>query len=346
MVRTAIVGCGRFAENGHLRHYLTLGERVQLVGFVDLDESRARAFQEKAGTGEVYTDISQLPDSDCLDYVDVCVPHPYHLPVGLALINAGHNVLVEKPMALSTQECDALLRAARHKRAKLGVGMHMRYSAAWIAARDFVRSGRAGRPLYANGLFHSNIEQFHSGGGAREPWRAAPEAGGGAMMDLGIYLADIFAWIFGDPLKVQAMRVPNSPSDPAGGHRGSEMSVLVMAEMPAGVIASIQTTWDFPQVRLPSQFRMGGVCAQIICEDGVLLTPDPVQDYPVTFYARGKETPERIALPTVEPELTQVVDAMERGDDFPLSGREGRRAVAFAEAALDAIEQGIGIRPR
>jgi len=345
VVKIAIVGCGRFAERHHLRQYSSLADRVQLVAFVDPDQDRTRMFRKAAGSGQAYHDVSELPNPDQIDYVDVCVPHRFHLPVGLALLEAGHNVLLEKPMAPSTAECDELIGAADANRLRLGVGMHTRFHPSWAAVREFIQSGKAGRPLCASGAFNSNLASFHEGGGAVSPWRSSTEGGGGAVLDLGIYLADIFLWTFGDPVLVQAMRVANSPSDPPGGRRGSEMTGVVTAELEAGVIVSFQATWDHPKVKLPPGANGGGMSCTIVCEGGVLLAPDQAQEHPAVFYPSGQKAPVLLEMPEIKPELSQVVSSVENGEEFPVTGREGRRSVAFVEAALDSIATRTGVVP-
>jgi len=345
MIRVAIVGCGRFAERYHLRQYGELGDRVQLVAFVDPDADRAHLLQTRAGTGKTYRDIKGLPGPDQVDYVDVCVPHRFHLPVGLSLLEAGHNVLLEKPMALSTDECDQLIGAAERKGLRLGVGMHTRFSSSWAAVREFIRAGRGGTPLFASAAFNSSLASFHEGGGAATLWRSSADGGGGALIDLGIYPADFFVWSFGDPVVVQAMRLRNSPSDPAGGERGSEMTGFVTAELEGGVIVSIQATWDYPEVKLPPAVGVGGISCRIVFEGGVLLAPDRVQGHPAVFYPAKGDGPVLLEMPEIEPELSQVVSSVEKGREFPVTGLEGRRSVAFIEAALDSITTGRGVVP-
>lgn len=346
MVKIALVGCGSFAQKQHLRQYSALEDRVELVAFVDPDSERASEFRKRVGTGEVCRDISELPGPDGLDYVDVCVPHRFHLPIGLSLLKAGHNVLLEKPMALSTDECDQLIGAADHNHVRLGVGMHTRFNSSWVAVREFVRSGKSGVPLFASAAFNSSLASFHKGGGAATPWRGSAEGGGGALVDLGIYAADFFAWTFGDPLRVQAMRLAKSPSDPAGGQRGSEMTGFITAELKGGVVVSIQATWDYPEAKLPPALDDKGFSCRIVCERGVLLVADHTQGGRPAFYSTESDEPIPLEMPDVEPELSQVVSSAEKRDEFPVSGREGRRSVAFIEAALDSIASGRAVTPR
>ena len=165
-------------------------------------------------------------------------------------------------------------------------------------------------------------------------------------MDLGIYPADFFIWTFGEPVLVQGMRMPDSPSDPDGGRRGSEMTGFVTAEMTGGVVVSIGATWDYPQMKLPPGINDMGLSCRIVCEGGVVVTPDNIQGRPAVFYPAKGRAPVFLDMPKVEPELSQVVSSAERRGEFPVTGREGRRSVAFIQAALDSIATGRAINPR
>ena len=117
---------------------------MALVGFVDLDESRAVAFQKQAGQGQIYSDITSLPGPDQLDYADVCVQHAFHLPIALALIEAGHHVLVEKPMAMNLGEARQMLDACQTSGAKLTISHQRYYNAQYVQARSLIAKGAIG----------------------------------------------------------------------------------------------------------------------------------------------------------------------------------------------------------
>jgi len=109
-VRVGIVGCGKNSDN-HLRvHSSTDG--VRLVAVCDTDLAKAREKARKYGAEHALADYHRMLDFD-LDLVDIVTPTPTHAELSQLALEAGHNVLVEKPMAVSSKECLAMIDAAR-----------------------------------------------------------------------------------------------------------------------------------------------------------------------------------------------------------------------------------------
>src|SRR5262249_29155537 len=123
-VRIAILGCGAVTELGHLPAFATLSSaRVTLL--VDTNEERrsrlAKAFNVDHTAGDVH---------GCYDLFDaavVALPHVLHAPASISLLTQGKSVLVEKPMALTTIECAAMMQAAKRTGAVLAVGLMRRF---------------------------------------------------------------------------------------------------------------------------------------------------------------------------------------------------------------------------
>jgi len=109
-VRVGIVGCGRNSDN-HLRVYSNT-HGVRLVAVCDRNSSKAREKASKYGAEQALTDYDSMLDLD-LDLVDIVTPTPTHAKLTQLALEAGHNVLVEKPMAVSSKECLAMIDAAR-----------------------------------------------------------------------------------------------------------------------------------------------------------------------------------------------------------------------------------------
>jgi len=109
-IRVGLVGCGRNSEN-HLRAYaLTPG--VRLVAVCDLEKAKAEEKARKFGAERVYTSYEAMLALD-LDFVDIVTPTPTHSSLAVRALESGHNVLVEKPMALTSRECFDMITAAR-----------------------------------------------------------------------------------------------------------------------------------------------------------------------------------------------------------------------------------------
>src|SRR5216684_34387 len=137
-IRVAVVGAGEFGRN-HARVYREM-ESVELVGVLDQNAARAEAIAQEFGT-RAFKDIEELRGA--VDAASVAVPTVAHAEVGCRLMAMGIDVLVEKPMAASLAEADALLEAARRHLRILQVGHVERFNPAVIAVEPILK-----RPLF------------------------------------------------------------------------------------------------------------------------------------------------------------------------------------------------------
>jgi predicted dehydrogenase len=136
-LRVGLVGCGLNSEN-HLRVY-SKTHGMRLVAVCDETLSKARAKAQNYGADHALSDYGSLLRLD-LDLVDIVTPTPSHAELSCMALETGHNVLVEKPMALTSHECQAMIDAARSGRT-LCVGHNKLFFNAVIQARSAVDSG-------------------------------------------------------------------------------------------------------------------------------------------------------------------------------------------------------------
>jgi predicted dehydrogenase len=138
-IRVAVVGAGEFGRN-HVRVWSGL-EGAELAGILDTDAGRAERVAAEFGT-RVFRGIESLAD-ESVEAVSLAVPTQEHARIGCQLLDAGFDVLVEKPIAASLCEADELIAAARRNRRILQVGHVERFNAAINAARKIVS-----RPMF------------------------------------------------------------------------------------------------------------------------------------------------------------------------------------------------------
>ena len=131
-IRVAVVGVGEFGRN-HVRVWKEL-EGAELVGVVDANLERARAIAAEFST-QVLADLDALA-AQKVDAVSLAVPTKQHAPIGCRLLEAGHDVLVEKPMAASLDEADQLIASATRAKRILQVGHVERFNPAVDAAKS------------------------------------------------------------------------------------------------------------------------------------------------------------------------------------------------------------------
>ncbi len=194
MKRVGIIGCGRIAEQGHVPGYVELADRITVAAAADPAAARRDLVGERLGVPQAarYADYADLLARDDLDYVDICLPHHLHHAATIAAARAGHNILLEKPLA--AREDEALEMIAAVEQAGVTFSLIHNYARQAVPGRvlELVHAGAIGTPYLVR---FEGLGSYHYEGTADyDPgWRAkAARGGGGALLDNGyhsIYLA-------------------------------------------------------------------------------------------------------------------------------------------------------------
>jgi predicted dehydrogenase len=168
---------------------------VRVVGVWSRDAGKAAALAAEVGA-RPYPAAEALIADPTIEAVSVTLPTHLHAATTIAALEAGKHVLVEKPMALTLAECDAMIAAAQPGRV-LMVAHVLRFWPEYMAVYSYVKSGALGRPLSATAF-------RLLGQSAPEGWFADPAQSGGAVLDLHIHDLDALNWFFGMPRTVYA----------------------------------------------------------------------------------------------------------------------------------------------
>ena len=143
-LKIGIVGCGLVAKERHIPGFMRVKNKVILQAACDRNESLAQDLAKKYSMPGVYSDISEMLSKEDLDIVDICVPQQIHAPLAIQALEHGCHVLVEKPMALKTSECDQMLEASHKNGAKLCIIHNVLFHSPFLKARDLVARGAIG----------------------------------------------------------------------------------------------------------------------------------------------------------------------------------------------------------
>jgi predicted dehydrogenase len=190
-MRIAILGCGAVTARSHLPALACIQD-AQVKVLVDINEGRAKELASVFGIPHAVTDYRNVINE--FEAAIIALPHYLHAPAGIELLGAGKHILMEKPMALNTAECDALLAAAGHGKATLGIGLVRRYLNAHRFVQQALHDGLLGE-----------IRSFEIQEGCVYGWPVASDfffrrdtAGGGVLMDTGAHAVDSLLWWLGD----------------------------------------------------------------------------------------------------------------------------------------------------
>ena len=204
-VKVAIIGFGGIAR-AHYAGYEVLkkeGAPVRLVALCDINEKQFEAKLNinidtgNGGTYEgihTYTDVNELIEKEDFDMADICLPSFLHKQYAVKLLKAGKHVLSEKPMALSVEQCEEMLKAAEESGKRFMVGQCLRFNSAYSYLKDCVVDGRFGK---AKHLFMERLSAQPRWG--FEHWFESTERSGGCILDMHIHDVDMARYLCGEP---------------------------------------------------------------------------------------------------------------------------------------------------
>lgn len=233
-LKVGIVGGGAIAQVAHLP-VLKKMRGVDVQAICDTDQPKARALADRFGVKDAFDDIEELLRYEALDAVVICSPTHLHESHILAALSANLHVLVEKPLAMSATSAQRIIRLVEKYDRVLMVGVNHRYRPDVQIVRSFVQSGELGNIESVRGSWH-----VFRPGRAQLGWRQRrDQAGGGAMLDLGLSILDLGLWLGGSstPTRVSASL------DPAGRERSVEQSGSAFVVCDNGMSIFVDVTW-------------------------------------------------------------------------------------------------------
>jgi len=233
-LRLAVVGAGAIAQVAHLP-VLSKMRGARLVALCDNDRAKARALADRFSVPDVFTDIEDLFSYDEIDAAVIATPNHLHEPHVLEAIAAGIDVLVERPLSLTSRGVERILAAADEAKRKVLVGNNHRFRSDVQALDRFLRGGELGTLSgVRSGSYHAR--------GHIEGWRLRrAEAGGGAFFDSGFALLDLAFFLadFPPPRRVWAHMQPPRAANSV------EESALVTVECANGMAFTFDISWAY-----------------------------------------------------------------------------------------------------
>lgn len=232
-LRLGIVGTGAVAQLVHLPICANRND-VDVVAVADTDVEKARALADRFEVPRVLP-TDRLLEDDEVDALVICTPNHLHEAEAMAALQAGKHVLVERPLALTAEGCERVVEAARSAGRTLEVGMSHRFRPDVSALRSFVAGGELGE-IHAGRVAWMNRHVPLR----RTTWRQRPEeAGGGALMDLGVQALDLLFWIMGGPRIERVSAVVTGTGD------GIEDGASVLMRSADGAALTLEVSWSY-----------------------------------------------------------------------------------------------------
>lgn len=196
-LRIGIIGTGGIS-NCHMAGYKALPDTVEVVAVCDINESKVKTYAEKYGVSAWYTDFNEMLAKENLDCVSVTTWNSAHMPATVAALNAGVNVICEKPMAMNAEEAELMLDVAKKNRKVLQIGFVRRFGDDALAAKKYIDAGVIGDIYYGKA-------QYLRRRGCPGGWFGDKAySGGGPLIDLGVHVMDLVRYLGGCPKPVSA----------------------------------------------------------------------------------------------------------------------------------------------
>ena len=324
-LRAGVVGAG-FIGSLHARALMEHDD-VELVGICGRTAPKTEALAARCST-QAYLSVADFLDRARPDLVTVCTGNDEHVEPTTQALESGAHVLVEKPIAFHVEEARALVNVAERRGLRLGVDFNHRFSEAYRRALEFRDQGALGELAFVDIKFAGALYKD-----LNDPYCMLVESQGHAF--------DLMRLFGGEVAQVSAFL-----SDPR--RIGVYTSAAISVQFENGSVGSLVGSWDSSYTHPAAQFlEASGTSGRLQVEnvvDAVRLyrhdEPAFVQWRPGLF-----DTAARDFWRTVDVHVGRFVDAVAAGDDPPVTGVDGVRALELTYAAIRSFEEGRPIKP-
>ncbi len=305
---------------------------ADLVAVASRSPDLVAAFAARHGVARMYATAAELASDPDVDAVYIATEVDRHAADVLAVARAGKDVLVEKPIARTAAEGQAMVDGCTRAGVRLGTCFYQRYNARHRRIRDLLADGAVGR-VAAIQVSFSGRSPARAGAWRQDPGRS----GGGPLIDTGSHAVDLLRWLFGEVDAVTAL--VGTVVEPYA----VEDTAFALLRMRSGVMASLATHWstaDSSDART-SSITIGGT-------DGTIVSW-PLHDK----FSRGTlllartAGEEEIHVPEASTHVSMLDDfaaARAVGHPFPISGEDGVAAQRIVDAVYESARAGRTVR--
>lgn len=332
----ALVGLGMGGET-HARELGALPDAA-LVSVYGRDPAKAEAFAARFGAPRWVSDFRRVLDDSEVDVVSVLTPNGLHRDFAIAAAEAGKHVIVEKPLEITLERADDIIRACRRRGVTLSVVLQMRFGDAARKVKQAVDAGLFGRMVLGDVY---DKEYRTPGYYANDAWRGTREQeGGGALMTQSIHAVDLLQWIMGP---VRSVFARTRTAVHAIAVEDLAVASVTFASGAVGVIES--ATCAYPGLKARVEVHGEHGAAIFNGEHDELMfwerrgSEERVDAAP-GFQLRDVSDPRLLPEVRHRRQLRDVVDAIRTGRDPLVTGEEARKSLAIVRAIYESAEAG------
>ncbi len=339
MLKVALVGCGRIAK----RHADLLGNKqipgAELVAVCDIVEDRAASVAEQFNVPG-FIDMHRMMRDVDIDIVAVLTESGHHAKHVKELAPYGKHIIVEKPMALTLDDADAMIRACERARIKLFVVKQNRFNVPVVKLREALERGRFGKLVMGTVRVRWCRPQAYYD---QDAWRGTWALDGGVLTNQASHHVDLLEWMMGEVDSVVAM------SSTALAHIEAEDTAVVILHFRNGALGCIEATTAVRPSDLEGSISILGEKGSVeiggfaVNEMKVwrFVEPEPDDDAVMDKYS--------VNPPTVygfghQAYYCHVVDCIANHKQHLVDGLEGRKSLELINAIYESIETGREVK--
>lgn len=341
MKNIGIIGCGKIAQVRHIPE-LAANPDARIIGYYNPTQSRAEQMAAQYG-GKVYPTLADLLADPEIDAVVMSLANQAHAEVTIQALKAGKDVLCEKPMATTIEECEAMVAAAEEAGKVLMIAQNQRLAKAHEKAKQLIEEGAIGKVLTFRTTFgHGGPETWSINPGKGTWFFNKEKAAMGAMADLGIHKTDLIQYLLGEQVvKVSAEITTLDKTGENGELIEVDDNAICIFTMESGIIGTMTASWTYYGAEDNSTILYGtkgimriydnpAYAIQLIAADGTCTNMDVEQ-----IQTNDNQT---------KSGMTDLfVETLEKNLEVAISGKEVLAAMRAIFAAIKSSEQGCAV---
>ncbi len=341
-LKYALIGCGRISPN-HIA--AALENNLNIAAISDIDESKMdksiNNFRLSKNVAK-YTDYKEMLSIEKPDLVAICTESGKHGPIALDCLDAGCNLVIEKPIALSLEQADQIIAKAKEKNLKVSACHQNRFNKSIQKIRESIEKNRFGRLLYGTAHIRWNRGEDYY---LQAPWRGTWEQDGGALMNQCIHNIDLLRWMMGSDI----IEVVGMTDKLVHGYIDAEDLGLALVRFANGSYGVIEGTTDVYPNNLEETLyifgekgtvKAGGKSVNIIEE---WQFADKLDD-PDEIKSKYNENPPNVYGFGHNPLYADMIDAISKGREPYVNAEDGRRALELVLAIYKSAAEGRSVR--
>lgn len=204
-IRLGIIGCGKVAHEWHFSA-IAHCPHLRITAISDVNEDRLESTGERLNISWRYADYRDLLERDDIDAIGILTPTASHAEIAIAGMDSGKHVLIEKPLALTLDECDQLIASAARADGRIVVGFNLRWHRLVREARKVIASGALGEIRAIRSVY----THYRTGEDAPD-WHRKLELGGGVAFNEAVHHFDLWRFLLG--CEIEQVSSFNQPSE-------------------------------------------------------------------------------------------------------------------------------------